>query len=69
MYTKDNSTGHIEWKKEEEAGKRKGGQIIIKSGHNWTASSTRAAGKGLLQSNLWCPNNLARLHGERNLTL
>ena len=51
-------------------GKRRGGQekTILKSGQEWTLPAqlgqlkTGQVGKGLLRSQMWCPNNLALLY-------
>ena len=54
-------------KKEEEVDRRRGGRTILKSGQGWTLPvqlvqlKTGQDGKGLLQSRLWCPSDLARL--------
>ena len=53
-HSKDNSAGHSARKKEEKVDKRRGGKIILRSGHGWTLLAqkrqlkTGLGGKGLL---------------------
>ena len=67
LFSKDNPTGHSERKKEKEADSRRGGKTISKSGPEWTLPAqlgqlkTGQDGKGLLQIQLWCPDDLPRL--------
>ena len=66
-FNKDNPTGHSERRKKKEAGRRRGGKTISKSGQEWTLPAqlgqlkTGQDGKGLLQIHLWCPDDLPRL--------
>ena len=52
--------------KEKEAGRRRGGKTISKSGQEWTLLAqlgqlkTGQDGKGLLRTHLWCPDDLPR---------
>ena len=53
--------------KEQKEDRRRGGKTILKNGKEWTLPAqlgqlkTGQGGKGLLQINLWCANNLPRL--------
>ena len=55
--------------KAEEVIRGRGGKTILKSGQEWNLSAqkgqlkTGQEGKGLLQSHLWCSNNLANCYG------
>ena len=57
-FSKDNSTGHSERKKQREADGRRGGKTISKSGHKWTLPVQLGQlkkgqnGKGLLRIHL-----------------
>ena len=57
--------------KEEKIDRRRGGKTTLKSVQGWTSPQleqlkTELDGKGLLQSHLWCPSNLARLWDRLN---
>ena len=53
--------------KKKEADRRRGGNTISKSGQEWTLPAqlgrlkTGQDGKGLLPTDLWCPDDLPRL--------
>ena len=69
--SKDNSAGYSARKDkidgEDKVDRRRGGKIILRSGQGRTFLAqlghlkTRLGGKGLLESHLWCPNDLTRL--------
>ena len=64
MLTKDESSWHSEMKKEE-VDRRRSEKTILKSAQKWNLRAqlgqpkTGQAGKGLLRSQMWSPNNLA----------
>ena len=56
-------TGHSRKEKEEAVHRRGGGKTLLKSGHERTQLGqlkTRQGRKVLLQSYLWCPDDLSR---------
>ena len=65
--SKDNSAGHSARTKKKKVDKRRGGEIISRSGQGCTLPAqlgqlkTELGGKGLLLKYLWCPNDLTRL--------
>ena len=60
-FSKDDPTGHS---KRKEVDRRRDGKTILKSGQEQTLPAqlgqmkSGKGGKGLLQSHLWCPNDL-----------
>ena len=59
--------GTVKGKRKKEADRRSGGKTISKSGQEWTLQAqlgqlkTGQDGKVLLQTHLWCPDDLPRL--------
>ena len=69
-FSKGNHTGHSERTKEKRQTEEDVGKTISKSGQEWTLPAqlgrlkTGQDGKGLLQTHLWCPDDLSRLWGR-----
>ena len=61
--------GTVKGKKKKEAGRRRGGKTISKSGQEWTLPAqlgqlkTGQDRKGLLRIHLWCPDEISKVMG------